>query len=164
MERDEAALREDLASPAFRMGEKCGRWRLARLQFPFALFEIAAPQRAASPSSFLLRLNATGYPALGPTGELWHGRRNAALTDAERPKGPSGTLIAFQNWGTPCIYHPVDRMAQDHWPAQFGHLRWGNDSDIIFYLETIHAILEDPEYLGAPLSEGALELPQEAVA
>jgi hypothetical protein len=86
------------------------------------------------------------------------------LPVAHRPRGPNGVLIAFQHWGPPCVYHPIDRLARDHWPGQFDELAWGPNSNITTYLETIHAILEDPDYLGADISEGALELRPEAVA
>lgn len=161
---DEAALRRDLEAAAFRLGERRGRWRCALLRFPILFLEVAAPPRENSPDKFLLRLNVEGYPGIGPTGELWHGQRDKALTVAERPRGPNGVLLAFQQWGPPCVYHPIDRLARDHWPNQFDELAWGPDSDITTYLEVVHAILEDPDYLGASISEGALDLQIQALA
>ena len=158
MAPDEAALRRDLSSAAYRLGEKAGRWRLARLQFPLAYFEISAPPRPSSPDRFLLRLNAEGYRAIGPTGELWHAARGGALLAHERPQGPNGILLPFQIWGVPCTYHPIDRLAQDHWANDFHELRWDAGSDITTYLGTIHDILDHPEYVGAAVSEGALAL------
>ena len=164
MTPDEVALRHDLEAPPFRLGERRGRWRCARLRFPLAYFEVAAPVRANSPSRFLLRLNTTGYKGIGPTGELWHGQRDIALPLEHRPRGPNGVLLAFQQWGIPCFYNPIDRLARDHWPHQFAEHAWGPDCDITTYLEAVHGVLEDSDYLGAALSEGALDLQPDALA
>lgn len=158
MAPDEAALARDLQSTAFTLAQKRGRWRLARLQFPFAWFFIEAPSHPQGPAEFLLRLSLDGYRGLAPTGELWHGRLDRALPIEERPRSHNGgVLIAFSNWSS-CFYHPIDRIGATHWPDQYHELRWGPDCDITTFLETIHGLLDDPAYAGAAVSEGALEL------
>ncbi|GGJ59798.1 hypothetical protein CDQ92_02130 [Sphingopyxis bauzanensis] len=160
---DEAALRRDLVAGAFRIGEERGRWRLARLAFPFAFFEIAAPPMPDSPEWFLLRLRCDGYPALAPTGELWHGALDRALIQEERPRQSGGAYLpSFSTWG-PCLYHPIDRIGRTHWPDQYADLAWRAGCDITDYLETVHDLLADPLYCGASVAPGSLELPGAAV-
>ncbi len=160
---DEAALRADLAGPAFRLGELRGRWRLARLFFPILYVQVAAPVTSNGPERFLLRLRCDGYPALAPTGELWHGQLDRALTVEERPRSRNGgCLPGFSNWG-PCIYHPIDRHGRTHWPDQHADLAWQPGYGITDYLEIVHDLLADPLYDGATVSTDTAELFPELV-
>lgn len=162
---DNNALMRDLASPTFKVGVRRGRWALLGIKFPIAMFFVAAPVRLGGPTGFLLRSDCSGYPATAPTSQLWHGRDNQALADAHRPKNKQGgTMISFAQWSTPCLYHPVDRLARSHWPGQYQELCWTADKTIIFLLETVHGLLDSTEYSGANLPAAALELPQEFVA
>jgi hypothetical protein len=166
MGADQNALMRDLASSTFKVGVRRGRWALLGVKFPIAMFFVAAPVRLGGPAGFLLRSDCSGYPATAPNSQLWHGRDNQPLDDKHRPKTKQGgTMISFCTWG-PCLYHPVDRLARDHgqWSTQHRDLLWTVDKDIMFLLETVHAILDSTDYAGANLPATALELPQEFVA
>jgi hypothetical protein len=127
---DEAALRRDLASGAFKLGECRGNWACRGIEFPHVLFFVAAPGRPAGPAGFLLRSECRGYSGVAPTSQLWHGGNNAALVLAHRPQGKNGVLMAFSDWN-PCLYHPVDRLAAGHWSTdQFREQRWTPDKTI----------------------------------
>jgi len=168
MKPDEAALLRDLASPAFKVGERRGRWALRGVRFPHVLFFIAAPVRVGGPTGptgFLLRSECTGYSGIAPNSQLWNGGANAPLEEKHRPlKRDGGIMTAFSTWGQ-CLYHPIDRLARDHgqWPTQHPEMLWTADKDITFLLETVHAILHSSEYTGANLPAAATELPQEFV-
>lgn len=165
MRPDEAALLRDLASPAFKVGERRGRWALRGVRFPYFLFFIAAPVRAGGPSGFLMRSDCAGYSGTAPNSQLWNGGTNSPLEERHRPKKrDGGVMTAFRTWGQ-CLYHPIDRLARDHWPVtQHPEMLWTPDKDITFLLETVHAILDSSEYAGADLPAQATELPQEFVA
>jgi hypothetical protein len=164
MRPDEAALRRDLASPAFRVGERRGRWRACGVSFPFVLFFVAAPPRPGGPASFLLRSECTGYSATAPNSQLWHGGENKPLEERHRPRNKQGAVLtAFSGWGA-CLYHPIDRLARSHWPNRYPDMLWTADKDITFLLETVHGILDCSEYAGADLPAAATQLPPEFVA
>jgi hypothetical protein len=166
MKPDEAALSRYLASPAFKIGERRGRWAVRGLKFPVVMFFVAAPVRPGGPTGFLLRSDCAGYSGTAPTSQLWHGQENRPLEEKHRPRNKQGAVMtAFSTWG-PCLYHPIDRLARDHgqWPSQHSEMLWTADKDITFLLETVHAILNSTEYAGANLPATALELPQEFVA
>jgi hypothetical protein len=159
MDRDEAALRADLAGAAFKLEVYRGRWELVRIHFPFVWFRIPKPPLKPGPPFFLLRVDARDYP--GPlTAQLWDARTDTPLVVDLRPHGAAGVLIAFQQWKT-CIYHPVDRMAREHWPNQFDDLAWKPGDDIISFLETVHALIHDPAYVQSTAPAEAAELPTE---
>ena len=101
-----------------RIGERRGKWELKGIRFPYALFFIAAAPRPNGPAGFLLRSECTGYSGTAPTSRLWHGGNNASLDAAHRPQTAQGLIVAFSDWGQ-CLYHPIDRLARDHWPGQF---------------------------------------------
>ena len=164
MDIDEAALRRDLESIAYRVHEMRGRWRLVRLAFPHLYILIRLPDREGSPPWILMKINAAGYPGTGPTGDFWHSKNDQRLLDAERPRGANGAVLDwFKDWGKGAIYHPIDRLAWDHWPNQHHELRWQPGYTIIDYLEVIHRLVHDPSNMGAALSEGATHVPQEPV-
>lgn len=166
MRPDEAALLRDLASPAFKIGERRCRWALRGVIFPYVLFFIAAPVRTGGPAGFLMRSDCAGYSATAPTSQLWNGGTNSPLDERYRPKKrEGGVMTAFSSWGQ-CLYHPIDRLARDHgqWPTQHPEMLWTADKDITFLLETVHAILDSSEYAGADLPPAATQLPQEFVA
>jgi hypothetical protein len=166
MMADEVALLRDLASPAFKVGERRGRWAALGIKFPHVMFFISAPGRVGGPKGFLLKSDCAGYSGTAPTSQLWHGGENKPLEEKYRPKNKEGNVMtAFGTWG-PCLYHPIDRLARDHgqWSTQHPEMLWTADKDITFLLETIHAILDSSEYAGADLPAAAIELPQEFVA
>jgi hypothetical protein len=166
MKPDEAALLRDLAAPAFKVGDRRGRWAVRGVRFPHVVFFISAPTRLQGPAGFLMRTDCTGYSGIAPNSQLWNGGANAPLEEKFRPRKPAGgVMTAFSTWG-PCLYHPIDRLARDHgqWPTQHPEMLWTADKEITFLLETVHAILNSSEYAGADLPASATDLPQEFVA
>jgi len=164
MRPDERALRDDLASVEFFIGERRGKWSLARLDFPYAMFYVAAAGRPSGPARFLLRSECSGYRQQAPTSQLWHGKYDRPLAAEHLPRGPNGVLIDFQLWGN-CLYHPVDRLAVDHnnWRQTHPDKVWQPEKGIVFLMETVHEILDGSDYLGANLPPEALELQPEHV-
>lgn len=160
MAPDEAALLSDLEGPNFRLGVLRGKWELAKASFPHAYFRVGAPTREKGPRHFLLRSECSGYKAVAPTSQLWDGRTDAPLPIEMRPHGKAGVMIAFTNW-KPCLYHPIDRQAREHWPNQFVDLAWTRESDINTLLETVHALINHPEYLVSTAPEAAAYLQSE---
>ena len=159
MRADEEALRRDLAAPAFRIGERREKWALKGLVFPYALFFIVAPARPQGPRGFLLRSECTGYSGIGPTSQVWHGGKNEPLDVAHRPQAKHGLMTAFSAWGQ-CLYHPIDRLARDHWPNQYAEQKWTSDKTIAFLLETVYGLLHCSDYSHADLSTTALDVPK----
>jgi hypothetical protein len=162
MAPDETQLREDLAASRFRVGQMRGKWKLVALEFPVTMFRIRAASRPGSPDWFLMRLDCTGYRAIAPTGQLWDGPQNAALSVELRPFTKAGVMIAFQNWNS-CFYHPIDRTARPHWPGQHTDLAWSSEKDIVSYLEVVHEHLNDSQYVVSQAPNAAAYLPQEAL-
>jgi hypothetical protein len=163
---DEAEIRKDLGSFWFRKGEKLGKWRFLGLYFPTLYVAVSAAARSGSPSHFLLKMDVQGFRSMGPTGLLWHGTGDRALTLAERPQGPDGQAMPyFSDFGT-CLYHPIDRLAfrGGHWPTEYPDQRWQPTDHIIRYLETFHAIVHEVEYAGARVPDGAVALPAKHLA
>lgn len=161
---DELALLEDLEGVAFKVGERRGKWRLVRLEFPIAYFQVAAPPRAGSPSWYLLRTDCRGYRGEAPTAQLWNGMLGKPLPEGQRPRDARGAVLpAFSSWKA-CLYHPIDRMARSHWPNNaHADLAWAPGRDIVFFLEVVHAILDDSAYVGSSAPADAHELPAPAV-
>lgn len=160
MRPDEEALRQDLTSLAFRIGERRGKWEFKGIKFPFALLFVSALQMPDGPAGFLLRSECTGYPGIGPTSQLWHGGLDAPLDVPFRPRSEKGTMEAFKDWKN-CLYHPVDRIARDHnnWHRDFPDKVWTPEKDITFLLETVYELLNGSEYVGASLPTEALNMP-----
>jgi hypothetical protein len=162
MAPDEETLRADLASCRFKVGELRQKWKLVRLAFPTVYFRVRPARVQEGPEWFLLRTDCTGYRAAGPTGQLWNGMANTALPLEERPHSRNGVLVAFSPW-KPCLYHPIDRMAREHWPNQHADLAWGPDKDITFFLETVYGLLHDPQYIVAKARTTAAFLSDETL-
>jgi hypothetical protein len=173
MRPDEEALRRDLQAPAFRLGERRGKWRLKGIWLaqgpsgsdqivPYALFFVAVPQRALGPQGFLLRSECVGYSGIAPTSQLWHGANDAPLEPAYRPHNGPNLMVPFSTWGQ-CLYHPVDRLARDHWPDKFADQKWTPDKTITFLLETVYGLFHSPDYTHADLPAAALDVPSAAM-
>lgn len=160
----EAALKRDLSSLAFRIGERKGRWRLVRLAFPYAYFQVAAGERATGPSHFLLRVECNGYRATAPTSVLWDGREDVPLADDLLPRtAAGGIVISFTKSCGQCLYHPIDRLARSHWPDAHHDLAWAEDSTITTLLETVHALVHQGDYCSSLAPEAAAVLPGSAL-
>jgi hypothetical protein len=162
MAPDEAALTSELEGLEFKLGVLRKKWTLEEIRFPVVYFGIAAPRRDRGPRSFLLRSECTGYCAAAPTSQLWDGQTDTALPLAQRPFGKTGVLIAFSDW-KPCLYHPIDRQAREHWPNQFPELTWQSNSNINTLLETVHALINHPDYLVSTAPDGAAHLSARAM-
>lgn len=162
---DEAALRTDLQSVAFRAGEAEERWGVQEspeTQWPFVVFWVAAPPRASSPTRFFLRLDLAGYPAQAPTGRFWEPEMNAPLVLPEYPKGTGDTGRVFRtDWPSvnpatgdspgSALYHPFDRRpASDHgnWKTERPHQQWNSRRTVVDYLEMVYGLLNSPTYTG----------------
>lgn len=165
MTPDEAAINKDLTSLWFRKGEALGKWKLLGLHFPMLYVVMAAAPRPNAPDWFLFKLEVQGYPAIGPTGMLWHGGLDQPLATEQRPYGAAGTLVYFSDFG-PCLYHPIDRaaFANGHWSGEYFDERWQPGDHVTRYLEVLHVILHDPEYVGARVPDGAIALPPPPLA
>jgi hypothetical protein len=165
MRPDEEALRHDLQSLAFRIGERRDRWKLKGLKFPFVFFFVAARNVPNGPPGFLLRSDCSGYPGTAPTSQLWHGSLDAPLGAQFRPKSNQGVIEAFKDWQH-CLYHPIDRIAQEHnnWTRDFPELRWQPEKGITFLLETVYGLLHCSEYVAATLPTEALNVPPTLMA
>jgi hypothetical protein len=159
---DEESLRTDLASCGFRVGELRKKWKFVRMNFPVVYFRVRPTPRTEGAEWFLLRTDCEGYPGTAPTAQLWNGMTNASLPLEERPHGRNGVLVAFSQW-QPCLYHPIDRLARQHWPDQHSDLAWSKGKDITFFLETVHGLLHDPEYLVSKAKTASAFLPDEAL-
>jgi hypothetical protein len=164
MRPDEEALRTDLQLPGFRIGVRRKRWALMGLRFPYALFFVAAAQVSSGPPGFLLRSECTGYRAVAPTSQLWHGSTDSPLAAFLRPQTLQGVMEPFKDWGQ-CLYHPIDRKACNHneWHRTFPDQIWTPNKEITFLLETVYDLLHATEYMGAPLHQEALDLPKSFV-
>jgi len=156
---DERALREDLASIRFRIGVSKSKWELKGIVFPHVLFFVRAMPKTDGPAGFLLRSDCSGYPAAAPTSQLWHGGQDMALSEQDRPRIPQGVMECFSSWQN-CLYHPIDRLAAEHWPSQHLDQRWRPDNDIVTLLEIIHELFHRSDYMGATVSLEALAVPQ----
>lgn len=159
MSTDRQALLRDLAAAEFRIGERRGKWAFKGMAFPYALFFVAAPLRPRGPVGFMMRSECKGYSGVAPTSQLWHGGRNEALEAAHRPQTKQGLMTAFSTWG-PCLYHPIDRLARDHWGSNYADRKWTPDKTISFLLETVYGLLHCSDYTHADLPADALKVPE----
>jgi len=156
MSPDLALLLRDLEHYEYLDGHASGAWTLtypAQDNWPHVYFSIAAAARKSSLEHYVLRLDCTGYPSVGPTGTLWDVAGQRRLADAQWPRGTghvSATLRTDWENGA-ALYHPFDRRAaQTHgdWPTKHPHLRWNERRTIVDYLSMVHSLLNSSEYHG----------------
>lgn len=165
MKPDEVALRSDLQSVAFLVGEAEGRWSLADppgIAWPHAVFWVAAASRDGAPTRFSLRLNCDGYPALGPTGMFWDLVTGVQLALPCYPKGTGDTAKVFRtDWPSEdpnkgerpgcALYHPFDRRPMSdhpHWKTEYPNQQWHSRRTVVDYLEMVYGLLNGPTYTG----------------
>src|SRR6266436_6245623 len=141
MKPDESVLREDLAKPAFRLGQTEGRWRLISIAWPVALIGVFAKDGV----EFVLRFECTGYPA-APTAGLWDSQSNGSLVAGRWPRSKGGRVGAVFNPGWKqgaALYLPCDResiVGHDNWRTEFPSQIWVPSKGIAFYLELVHEL------------------------
>ncbi len=95
---------------------------------------------------------------MAPTSQLWHGGENVALAEAYRPRTAAGVMECFSSW-QPCLYHPIDRLAAEHWPSAHLDERWKPGDDVVVLLEKVYGFINRSDYTGASLPESALKVP-----
>jgi hypothetical protein len=149
MAPDEKALRADLAKAVFRAGVAGGRWRLLDIAWPHVFVAVTAKDAR----EYVLRFNATGFPATPPTAGPWDVKTNAMLAFDLWPRSKGGRLGAVFNpkWkaGT-ALYLPCDRESiagHDHWRAQMPAKIWRPAAGLVQYLELVHELLHCRDYL-----------------
>lgn len=152
---DERALRDDIAKPAFRLGEFDGKWRLADVRWPYLYVYVVA----ADDVEWLLRLDCAGFPQSPPTGGPWDSERDAVLSFDQWPKGQGGRLSAVfrPDWkGGTALYLPCDRLSvvgHDNWRSETPSKIWRPSDGVSQYLELVHALLQSQDY--TPLNRAA---------
>lgn len=146
---DERAFAADVAKPAFRLGEAEGRWKLLRVEWPFALISVSAKGGLA----YAFRFDCTGYPAAPPTGGPWDTERNAVLAAERWPRGNGGRVshVFKPGWksGT-ALYLPCDRESiagHDNWRTDTPSKIWRPSEGITQYLELVYELLHCRDYL-----------------
>lgn len=149
---DERALATDLASARFRDGADRSFWRLVSLDWPHALIAVSAAPRSDSPTEFLLKIECSGYPAHAPTGCPWDADTNGILAPGKRPKGERAARVFRDDWEDGrALYAPWDRVGLNghgEWPMKYARSMWHSGRDISFYLQNVHDLLNDDDYLG----------------
>ena len=145
---DERALRDDLAKPAFVLGQLDGKWRLKEVCWPFIYVYVFA----SDGSDWLLRLNCVGYPQTPPTGGPWEIESDAVLPFDQWPKGKGGRLSAVfrPDWkGGTALYLPCDRLSivgHDNWRTETPSKIWRPKHGVSQYLELVHDLLHSQDY------------------
>lgn len=152
MAPDERALRAALETGRFKAGAASGKWRLVKLEWPEAVFAVAAAPRDGSPNEFGLRLNLEGYPQQAPTATPWHLGRNEKLASHERPKGARATKTFRTDWkGGDALYTAYDReglATYPDWASRYPLSAWHAERDVTFFLERVHELLNAADYEG----------------
>lgn len=153
MDAAEAALRRHVTEAAFVSGELDGRWRLVRVSWPHAQFEVV--DRLGQ--GFILRLDCTGYPLAAPTGTLWDPVRDAMLEFRYWPRGTRCNQAFRPDWNSgSALYLPCDRITvtqhQPQWVHEAPSLIWRPAVGITCYLGIVHALLQEHDltYAKAP--------------
>lgn len=151
MPPDEIALRADLESARYLAGQDRRRWKLQRLQWPFAYFDVFA--KDARP--YTLRLNCEGFPSQPPTGTFWDMNTDGRLSSEKWPKGGQRIALALRpDWQSGnALYIPCDRVTLNghaDWATQYPQLLWKPMRGISHYLEVVHELLQSEGYVCAP--------------
>lgn len=145
MDGGEALLRRHMTEPRFLCGEFDGRWRLFKLEWPFATFGVVAH----GGQEFFVRLDCTSYPHRAPTGSFWDTNRNVLLDFTLWPRGGRSVEAFRTDWqhGT-ALYLPCDHVTlsahEPNWPRPWPSMLWRSNVGITSYLKVVHDILQDP--------------------
>ncbi len=147
---DEAAFRRHLAEGSYLLGASSGRWRLASITWPHAVFSI----RARDGAEYGLRFEASNYPRTAPAARPWDIDANAPLPAEQWPKGKVRIPLAFNpSWKNGCaLYLPCDRVSIEghaNWNHEHPSLIWNPALGIVHYLRVVHDLLNSGDYIGA---------------
>jgi hypothetical protein len=151
MTPDRAAFERDVAAAPFCEGAARNRWSLVEVEWPHAIFGIAARDNEL----YHLRLNLEGYAAIPPTGGLWDIKLNSVPEPAQWPLGDATFMSVFRrDWhnGT-ALYFPLDRVSlhgHHDWPTQYPHLIWDPTIGLTQHLGEVHRLLNSRSYHGLP--------------
>ncbi len=149
---DERIFRYHLGCVAFVAGESAGRWRLVSVDWPHAVIAIAAALRPDALDEVVLRFELTNYPNGAPTGMPWDIDRGQQLDHRRYPKGEVVGPVFRTDWENGrALYTAYDRVAlQSHsdWVSRYPRSAWNPSRTIVFYLNQVHAILNDTGYTG----------------
>lgn len=151
---DHRVLFEHLSGPLFLLGERNGRWRFIRIEWPYLFVAVTAAARPAGPPEYVFRFECTGYPRVPATGCIWDIGASGPLPVARWPSGRNRVPAAFRpDWqnGT-CLYLPCDRQSitgHDAWRTQHPSMCWSEQRGIVSYLEVVHELLNSNDYTGA---------------
>jgi len=145
---DQRAFEADVAKAAFRLGQAEGRWRLAKVAWPYAhIFVVAKDGR-----EFCFRFDCRGYPNAAPTGGPWDLEQDRILAFDRWPRGSGGRVSAVfrPEWknGT-ALYLPCDRESfagHENWRHEMPSKIWRPNDGIVEYLELIHELLHCRDY------------------
>lgn len=152
MPPDERAFRAYLETPACRVGEARGRWRLIGIEWPHAWFAVSAAERANSPDEYVLRFELHGYPHATPTATPWDVEVSDLLAPNKRPQGEHVGKVFRHDWeGGRALYAPYDRVAIDshaNWKQEHPNYLWDPDIGLVQVLRHIHDLLNGDDYLG----------------
>jgi hypothetical protein len=145
---DERAFRADIGSPAFRLAQAEGRWRLVKIAWPFVQIAVTS----ADGREYVLRFNCSGYPQNPPTGGPWDTDRNVMLPFNRWPRSKGGRVGAVfrPDWkGGTALYLPCDResiVGHDNWRRELASKLWRPAAGINQYLELVYELLNCSDY------------------
>jgi len=149
---DERAFRAHLETARFLSGADAGQWRILSIDWPIVFVALSAAPRINSPSEYVLRVDACGYPTTSATACVWDLSTNAALLAEERPAGHIADQVFRTDWSNgEALYAPWDRMAlpgHEAWATSHPELLWTPDRDFTFYLENVWEVLNADDYTG----------------
>jgi hypothetical protein len=153
MRLDEAALRRDLAGAPFLLGERDGRWRFDKIEWPYVFIAVTAVPRPGAPSEYLFRFECAGYPRVAATASLWDKATSTLPSVAQWPNGRLRVPSVFRpDWksGT-ALYLPCDRVSiegHDAWRTRHPSQCWSEQLGINRYLEVLSELLNSGDYSG----------------
>jgi hypothetical protein len=148
----ENLFRTDLQASPFTAGVDRGWWRVASVQWPSAVLELALPARAGADDWLALRFQLDGYPE-APTAQPWDTQADAPLPPHRWPAGNGRIALAFNpGWRQDALYIPMDRQALDghpEWRTRYACHTWDPGKDITQYLRLVRMLINDEGYSGA---------------
>jgi hypothetical protein len=99
----------------------------------------------------VLRFEFTDYPVQAPTACPWDAGTDSRLAPEKRPKGERVGHVFRSDWQDgSALYAPWDRvgLAGHDWSSTHPRFAWHPRREITFYLENVHELLNDDDYLG----------------